>query len=174
MTLSRKVTASAACAFVDRPGERDAAVTTWGEVCRPRLTTSQTGGRLAILDYRAPAGFGPGRHVHVNDDEIFILQQGSMVVWSPDASRTATAGDLVFLPRGVPHTWRAYGPEPVHLQVIVAPGRFETFFRQIAEQGLTLADESALKQIAADIDVEFLGPPLSDGEVATMLRGERV
>lgn len=65
--------ANVADPLVDPVGGDGVAVTTWGEVCRPRLTGAQTGGRLAILDYRAPAGFGPGRHVHWHDDEIFIV-----------------------------------------------------------------------------------------------------
>ena len=113
---------------VDSPIEYGFAITSWGEEARIRIPASQTDGRLAVMDYRAPAGFGPPRHVHRADDEILLVEQGTLAVWTPEKCNLAKPGDIVMLPKGIPHTWRAYGESPVHLQVIVAPGEFQTFF----------------------------------------------
>jgi hypothetical protein len=51
------------------------AITSWGERSRLRLRRAQTGGQLALLDYGAPKSVRPPRHLHFNDDEIFVVLQ---------------------------------------------------------------------------------------------------
>ena len=148
----------ASAMFVDHGSEPGVALTSWGEMARTRLSTAQTGQRLAILDYRAPAGFGPPRHVHHEDDEIFIIVQGAIALWTPESCAVAGPGGVVFLPHGVPHTWRAYGPEAVHFHVIAAPGQFENFFGPIAARRLTAGDQAELAEIGANVGATFLGP----------------
>jgi mannose-6-phosphate isomerase-like protein (cupin superfamily) len=159
---------------VDRVEASGTIRTAWGEQSRTRLSSADTLGTLSILDYRAPANFGPPRHLHRVDDEIFLLMQGELVLWSPEKCDTAKPGDLVLLPKGVPHTWRAYGPDSVHMQVIASAGQFESFFEDIVWQGLTADKIEALTAVAADAGMDLLGPPLSDEDVTTILAGARV
>ena len=123
-----------------------------------------------MLVYGAPAGFGPPRHLHRQDDEIFLIEHGTIVLWTPDECRTAGPGDVVMLPKGVPHTWRAYGNDPLRLQVTVTPGEFETFFERIVERNLTFADQTKLAEVAAAAGMDIVGPPLSDEEVSSGAR----
>jgi hypothetical protein len=127
-----------------------------------------------MLVYGAPAGFGPPRHLHRQDEEILLIEQGSIALWTPHECRTAVPGDVVMLPKGVPHTWRAYGGDPVRFQVTVAPGEFETFFERIVERNLTLADQAELVEVASAAGMDIVGPPLSDEEVAAIVAGKRV
>ncbi|MET0313674.1 MAG: cupin domain-containing protein [Hansschlegelia sp.] len=157
---------------VDPPSELGFVATSWGEQVRARVSCAQTIGRLAVFDYRAPRNFGPPRHVHRNDDEIFAIEQGSIALWTPYETRTASAGDVVLLPSGTPHAWRAFGEEPVRLKLIVSPGDFEAFFETIAEQELTLSDTASLAEIASAAGMEIVGAPLSDDEV-TAIRENR-
>jgi hypothetical protein len=78
------------------------------------------------------------------------------------------------LPKGVPHTWRAYGNDPLRFQVIMTPGEFETFFERIVERNLTLADQAKLAEVASAAGMDIVGPPLGDEEVAAIIAGERV
>jgi quercetin dioxygenase-like cupin family protein len=160
--------------LVDSPSDSGFATTSWGEHARPRLRAAETEGRLAVLVYGAPAGFGPPRHLHRQDDEILLIEQGAIALWTPHECRTAGPGDVVMLPKGVPHTWRAYGDDPVRFQVTVTPGEFETFFERIVERNLTLADQAELVEVASAAGMDLIGPPLSDEEVAAILGGERV
>jgi quercetin dioxygenase-like cupin family protein len=148
------------------------AITSWGERARPRLRRAQTGGQLALLDYGAPKSFGPPRHLHRNDDEIFVVLQGTIALWTPVECRIARPGDVVLLPKGQGHTWRAYGEDPVRLQVTLVPGEFETFFERIVQRNLTLSDVPGLAEIASAAGMDILGPPLNDEEVAAIIREE--
>jgi uncharacterized cupin superfamily protein len=72
--------------------------TSWGEESRVRIGPADSGGQLTILDYRAPAGFGPPRHLHHWKDEAFELIEGQAVVWTPDLSPTVSRlGAICFL-----------------------------------------------------------------------------
>ena len=71
--------------------------TSWGEESRIRIGPADSGGQLTILDYRAPASFGPPRHLHHREDEVFELIEGQVVVWTPNLSFVLAPGDLVLL-----------------------------------------------------------------------------
>lgn len=121
------------------------------------------------LDYRAPAGFGPPRHLHQRDDEVIELVEGQVVVWTPERSLVLATGDLVLLPKHVPHTWRAYGAEPIRFTVTFTPSGFERFFPDIERLGLVITDVAELTSVAGDAGMEILGPPLSDEEVRQII-----
>lgn len=157
--------------IMDSPTLSGFAVTSWGERARPRLRRADTEGRLAVLEYGALAGFGPPRHMHREDDEMFLIEQGTIAVWTPHASWIAGPGDLVMLPKQLPHTWRAFGDEPIRCQVFVTPGEFEAFFEQIASRELTLADQAELGELASAAGMDIVGPPLTDNEVAAIRAG---
>ena len=155
--------------LVDSPSDSGLSTTSWGERARIRLRGLNNGWRLSVLSYEAPAGFGPPRHLHRKDDEILLIENGVIALWTPQGSWTAGPGDMVMLPRAIPHAWRVYGEESVRFQVIVAPGEFETFFEQIVKQHLTLSDQAQLQEVASKAGMDIVGPPLSDEDVATIL-----
>jgi quercetin dioxygenase-like cupin family protein len=64
---------------------------------------AHTGGALTVIEWSAPVGFGPPRHVHNSEDEMFYVLEGELVVECGDQRWTAGPGDFTFLPRGVPH-----------------------------------------------------------------------
>ena len=160
--------------LVDLPSVSGFATTAWGESARVRLRTTQLDTRLAMMVYECPVNFGPVRHLHREDDEILLIERGTIAVWTPNGCRTAKPGDLVLLPKGVPHTWRAYGKDPARFQVTVTPGEFETFFERIVEQNLTLADQAQLVAVAAAAGMDIIGPPLSDEDVAAICAGKNI
>ena len=96
------------------------------------------------------------------------------MLWTPAGCRTAGPGDVILLPKLMPHTWRAYGDALVRFQVTVAPGEFETFFERIVVKDLTIADVDALIECANEAGMDIIGPPLSDDEIAAILRGEMI
>jgi uncharacterized cupin superfamily protein len=41
---------------------------------------AQTAGALTVLEWTAPLGFAPPRHLHQADDEVFYLLDGEITV----------------------------------------------------------------------------------------------
>lgn len=142
----------------------------FSEECHLRV--SGTDSAYSIFDYRAPAGFGPVRHIHRLDDEIIHLLEGRIAVWTPELCFSMAEGDMTLLPKGMPHTWRAFGTEGVHFTVTVVPGGFERFFSLTEERGVTTADHNGLGAAAREAGVDPVGPPLSDDEVAQIAAGK--
>jgi len=147
-------------------------VTSWGEQARTIISSSETLGKVMLQDYKAPKNFGPPVHLHRNEDEILILNQGTIVIWTPEKSGVAKAGDTIMLPKTVPHTWKAYGDEPVHMTVITAPGEFESFISDIAKDNLTIEDTPKLIEVAYKAGMDILGPPLTDDQVSAIVNGD--
>jgi mannose-6-phosphate isomerase-like protein (cupin superfamily) len=143
--------------------------TSWGEESRVRVGSADSGGQLTILDYRAPAGFGPPRHLHHREDEVFELIEGQAVVWTPDLSLVLAPDDVVLLPRLGLHTWRAYGPQGIRFTATFTPSGFERFFQDIERRRLLATDVTELRAVAADVGMDILGPPLSDEEVRQII-----
>ena len=155
----------------------ESAITSWGEQACIRALRLEADNNFCILDYRAPAGFGPPRHLHYVQDEVLEILEGSIAVWSPDWCGVLHAGDIVSLPAGVPHAWRSIDDRVVHFTVIVTPGGpggFKEFFPTIQQRNLTIADIPELVAAAEIGGMQITGPPLTDEEVERLKAGEQL
>jgi len=77
-----------------------------------------------------PEGFSPPRHIHMREDEVFVVEDGD-VCFDIDGRRLlARAGAGVFMPRGVPHTFRVQSATAQVLG-IMSPGEFDGLFREL-------------------------------------------
>jgi quercetin dioxygenase-like cupin family protein len=123
--------------------------------CRARVLNS--GGGLGLVDMiEVPAGHMPPLHVHRNEDEGFYVLEGEVSIFLPDRRIDLKAGDYALAPRGVPHAYRV-GDAPARWLITSTPGGFESFVTQVAAAGEVGPDE--LTAIAAEHDIEILGPP---------------
>jgi oxalate decarboxylase/phosphoglucose isomerase-like protein (cupin superfamily) len=119
-------------------------------------------GRPGVFESVVPAGEGPPVHIHHNEDEILHLLDGRFEFFVDGETIPRRAGDTVFVPRGVPHTFRVLGERPGRLVAIMTPGGFEGFFLEVAERGLRIPEDmEAVAEAAARHGLEFTGPPLS-------------
>jgi quercetin dioxygenase-like cupin family protein len=125
------------------------------------LPASSSGGQLTMMESAAAAGVGPPLHVHANEDEAFHILAGRFRARLGDQVREFGPGESVFLPRGVPHTYRCLGPETGRMLVLITPSGFEGFFREWHETPLRMPeDEAAIADRMARYSVRFVGPPL--------------
>jgi quercetin dioxygenase-like cupin family protein len=115
------------------------------------------GGNLGVVDMlEVPAGEMPPLHVHHASDECFYVLKGEVTLYMPGEKRTLRAGDFLLAPRGIPHTYRV-GDEPCHWLVVSQPAGFERFVAAVAR--LDEPDPETLAAVAAEHDIEILGPP---------------
>jgi hypothetical protein len=83
------------------------------------------------VEERAVRGYATPPHVHGREDETLFIIEGEVAYTVDGSSGVATAGDAVFLPRGLPHHFRVVSDE-AHFLLIITPGGFEEFFRQVS------------------------------------------
>ena len=110
--------------------ERDAPdVIEWmGVRYRTILKTSQTSGVMSITESVSPPRSGPPRHVHLDADETFVMLSGKTEFWLDGDTFLRGPGEIVFVPRGMEHTFCVAGNEPGRHLTILTPGGFEGFF----------------------------------------------
>ena len=121
------------------------------------LRGEDTGGTLGLTDMvDVPAGDMPPLHVHHSHDEWFYVLDGSVTFYMPGREIPLEAGDSLFAPRGVPHTYRV-GEQPARWIAGSTPGGFEQFVVEVAALGEL--DPTSLTAVAAEHGIEILGPP---------------
>jgi mannose-6-phosphate isomerase-like protein (cupin superfamily) len=119
----------------DRPAPNHEALSerlSFGEVTVIlKATAESTSGALTIFEEIPPMADTPA-HTHSREDELFYVLEGEHIVERGDTVLRAGPGDVVFLPRGVPHAHRRVVPKQGRLLVVCRPAGFEQFFRDLA------------------------------------------
>lgn len=135
-------------------------VTWMGSVYSITLPKSDSAGLVGVFESVVPVGNGPPIHVHHDEDEVIHLIEGAYEFWLDGSTFRRSAGESVFLPRGVPHTFRVIGDRPGRNLAILTPGGFENFFVEAAENNLAIpARMPEVIELAARYGLEFRGPP---------------
>jgi len=78
-----------------------------------------------VLEQVTPPGWGPPRHIHSREDEIFYILEGSYDLHASDEHRTVSADASAVLPRNVPHGLRnvARRPPVCYVSLLLADWR---------------------------------------------------
>ncbi|MEB3882795.1 cupin domain-containing protein [Lyngbya sp. CCY1209] len=96
-----------------------------------KVTGEQTDGKYAVVVTATPPEGGPPLHVHTYEDELFYIQSGIYEFHRGDEKVIAETGDLVHLPRGIPHRFRNIGTETGVTMNTMIPAGFERFFIEV-------------------------------------------
>src|SRR5690606_35021166 len=72
-----------------------------------RLSGAQTGGTFSLIEDRLPAGRATPFHVHRREDETFYVLEGEFSFYNGQRWISGGPGTTVFLPRDIPHGFRA-------------------------------------------------------------------
>jgi len=129
-----------------------------GTTMRLIATGAETGGRYTVGEQVTPVGWGPPRHVHSREDEIFYVLEGSYEVHCGDARRTISAGACAILPRGVPHGFRNAGSVPARLIFVITPSGLEDYFIAISKLGPPPPSPTDLVKLAETYGLTLLPP----------------
>ncbi|HCE5827402.1 TPA: cupin domain-containing protein [Pseudomonas aeruginosa] len=101
-----------------------------GDTYTLKLSHADTHGRFSLIEATVPPGGGPPMHIHKNEDEIFYVLQGELDVIAGSEQYKARSGDLVLIPKNVPHCFRNNGLHAVKQLLIFTPAGFEEFFEE--------------------------------------------
>jgi mannose-6-phosphate isomerase-like protein (cupin superfamily) len=133
------------------------------------LVPSQaTGGKLSVFRATMPEGFSPPRHIHTREDEVFLVEAGDVLFEIDGREVLGGPGASVYMPRGVPHTFRIQSPVGRMLG-FMAPGAFEQLFRNLSvpaaarelpARGTVPLDIPAVMAEQSRLGTEVVGPPL--------------
>jgi quercetin dioxygenase-like cupin family protein len=126
-----------------------------GQVYFPKAACEST---FAFETNSAPGQFVPV-HIHPTQDEFILVQEGVLDLKLDGQWHKATAGDLVRLPRGIPHGYFNKSDKAARALFWVSPSRMlETLFNNIHN----VADPNEVVAISGRHEVNFLPPEAND------------
>ncbi len=131
------------------------------------VDSADTGGSVAVVRVFVPPGEGAAPHVHSREDEVFTIVRGHYRMRHGDDEIDAPAGSVVFMPKGIPHTFRNIGDEPGEHLLTLIPGGLENMFREASAAQLEMPrDKAKYDELAARYGMRLLPPdslPFSTG-----------
>lgn len=149
--------------ILSRDDKQGRAIWFLGALSLIKVSSEETHGTLSVVEDLLPAGRATPYHVHRHDDETFHLLAGEVTFYSGTQKFRGTAGTTVFLPRDIPHGFRA--DTVARILVVTTPGGFDRFVAEAGEpaQSLTIPPPSALDfqklmPLATKYGMEILGP----------------
>jgi quercetin dioxygenase-like cupin family protein len=126
------------------------------------LSAADTGGAIVMFSMEADLHGGVPPHIHKREDEIFYILSGNFMFWVGEEAMATAAGDTVFAPRDIVHSWRCTSPEGGKAIVLLSPGaNFEKYIFAVAEAGLSPNDPASIQRMVAlseHYGIEFLPP----------------
>ncbi|MFC4051583.1 cupin domain-containing protein [Actinomadura syzygii] len=93
------------------------------------LDAAATDGQVTVGRFDVSKGEAPPFHMHTREDEIFLLIEGSALLWVGDEEMELSEGGIGYLPRNIPHGYRITS-DHADLLMIATPGGIEGMFRQ--------------------------------------------
>jgi mannose-6-phosphate isomerase-like protein (cupin superfamily) len=142
-----------------------------GTLVNIRLSWNAGEDRVSIVEHYMPFGESPPLHVHRNEDEVYHILEGSMLIHIDGKESIAHAGQTVLAPKGKPHSFRVESREGARCLTITSGGDLENMIRETGEPALgvglppsvepTPAMVVALYEACARNGIDIVGSPLS-------------
>ncbi|HEX3924832.1 MAG TPA: cupin domain-containing protein [Streptosporangiaceae bacterium] len=114
----------------------------------------------SLFEYSIPPRTdGPPAHIHTREDESFICLAGQLDVYLGGEDFTLGAGDYLYLPRDVVHTFRNACDEESRVISVVSPAGLEGYYQALADMPPGPKDIGKIKEIMADFGIQLQLPP---------------
>jgi len=92
-----------------------------------KATSAQTDNQFWLAEQHSARGYASPLHLHTLEDETFHILDGELSIEVADQMFRPTAGDTVFAPRGLPHSYKVESASARWL-VLGTPGGFDGWF----------------------------------------------
>ena len=105
-----------------------------GDVFTTKVSTKDSDGSLYIFDSLRIKKGGPAMHFHYSQDEIWKVTEGEFLIKVGEQVFQAKAGDTIFGPKGVPHSFSKTSEGPARVTITFQPaGLMEEFFIAVSQ-----------------------------------------
>ena len=125
-----------------------------------KVSAKDTGGELCIYETVRKKKGGPLLHYHHNQDEWFFVRQGEFLFQIGDNSFRLRAGDSLFAPRKLPHTFANTSEEGILIIIYQPAGTMEQFFLDGSQLLLANPTSEEWRALCRLHGVEIVGPQL--------------
>ena len=134
-----------------------------GDTFYCKVSAKDTDGDLYIFESSRDIEGGPFLHVHYDQDEWWHVLEGEFLIRVGETTYNAKAGDFVFGPRKVPHTFAKVGKGKARLMMGFQPaGKMEELFQKLTDGVAKNMSEAERDKFRKDHGFERVGPPLTN------------
>lgn len=127
-----------------------------------KVSAADTGGALCIFDTFRDSVGGPPLHYHEQQDEWFMVLDGTFLFQVGKQFFKLGPGDSIFGPKLVPHAFRTLTVLARMLIAYTPAARMEEFFR--VPMGPDSADTPEFEALHRAHNIVNVGPPLTDAQ----------
>ena len=125
-----------------------------------KISGKDTAGQLAVFEYIGKEKTGPALHVHHHQDEIFSIIEGEYLFQVGEERFKVKAGDTVFAPRGLPHTFIQLSDLGKLVYSVQPAGKLEEMFLKLNELKAP-PTEKELQEIHQQAGLDVVGPGIA-------------
>ena len=125
-----------------------------------KISSKDTDGQLTVFEHIGREKGGPPLHIHLFQDEVFFIQEGKYKFQVGDETHYLAVGDMIFLPRNIPHAFAQLSDFGKMLFFFQPSGKMEDFFRVLGSLTEQPSPQEGAKIFAAH-DMKVVGVPLS-------------
>jgi mannose-6-phosphate isomerase-like protein (cupin superfamily) len=157
-------------AFTEGQGRKPTAYWFYGQLVTVHVTGEESEGRFSLVEFLMSPDHMTPLHVHHRDSQTVYVLEGEVTIWLPGRAHVLRPGACIYQPAGVPHTERVTSAEPARVLDVNSPAGFDEFVAAAGERAAALTlppadhpepDLERLAALAAEHDIELLGPPSS-------------
>ncbi|ACP25195.1 hypothetical protein NGR_c14220 [Sinorhizobium fredii NGR234] len=105
-----------------------------GVIMKPLLSGRQTNGQFCLLENISEGNTKTPIHVHADDDETIYVIEGELTAVVAGEPRQLTAGQSIFLQRGVPHQLMNVSGGSARYILIDTPAIFDKFLEEAGHE----------------------------------------
>ena len=132
-----------------------------GDTFFTKISTKDTDGDLYIFESTRIKEGGPPHHIHFHQDEWWYVLEGEFLIKIGDVTYEAKAGDSVFGPRAIPHSFAKVGDGVGKLLITFQPaGKMEEFFEKLSAgvtKNMTAEERDKFSEAHG---IKRVGPPI--------------
>ena len=121
-----------------------------------KLTGKDTDGKFTVILQDNPPNTQIPMHVHENEDELYKVVEGEVEFTVDGKTTLLKSGDTIFLPRGIPHTWKVIGINNAKVDLIISPSGIENMFEELNLLPAGPPDFAKVGEICGRYGIDFV------------------
>lgn len=125
-----------------------------------KISAKDTNGQLSMFEYTGTQKIGPPLHLHYDQDEVFYVVEGEYIFQLGETKSVLKAGDTIFLPRNIQHTWIQTSDLGKLIYFLNPAGKMEEFFDEFSKV-TGPPDMAAMGKMFQEHGMKLVGPPLT-------------
>ncbi len=112
---------------------------------------------MTVMSMTITPGQGAPAHISFSEDKVFVIIDGRLAFLVNEDRFTASAGEHIFVARGVTHSFSALDGIPARMTLVATPARHDRFFLAMSDLPMP-HNPDAVQRVCAQFDQAITGP----------------